>query len=318
MKKLILKCALLLFIVGTILYLGGVAYKQTNTYRNLERTEETEKYHKIPEQIEIAVFGLSHGRDAFKYPPEGRTFFNFSMSAQTAQYDAALLRQYQGRIGPDALIILTFTYMSPYRTDTEDEFQRKQSRYYRILNPENILDVDHSRYWLGRLSPLLLLDLEDITAAFLESPPLIATVDERVGHDCFSLENVPRAQAVIEQGQWKALIAATYPEVNPAMWDAYREMLELCRNRGWPAVLVTPPYLSVYNDCFPDGFYESFLSRAAELSETYNIPYLDYSHDPTFAERYDFYRDIQHMNLDGAAEFNNRFFSDVQGLGLLG
>ena len=34
MKKLIWKCALLLFIVGTVLYAGGAACKQTTTYRN--------------------------------------------------------------------------------------------------------------------------------------------------------------------------------------------------------------------------------------------------------------------------------------------
>lgn len=318
MRKLILKCALLVFIVGTILYLGGAAYKRTNTYRNLERTEETENYHNVPERIQIAVFGPSHGRDAFKYPPESKTLFNFSLSSQTPQYDAALLRQYQNRIEPDALVILTFTYMSPYWTDRENVFQSKQSRYYRILGPENIVDVDLGRYWLGWLSPLLLQEPGDIVSAFLTPPPLTATTDERTGRSRFSPEDSPKEQARIEQNHWDDIIAAAYPEVNPVMRNAYREMLELCQERGWTAVLVTPPYLSVYNDCFPDGFYESFLSRAEELAEAYGVPYLDYSHDPTFAECYDLYKNIDHLNLDGAAVFNERFFSDIYTLGLLG
>lgn len=316
MRKLILKCALLLFIVGTILYLGGAAYRQSNAYRNLERIEETENLHSIPERIDIAVFGPSHGRDAFKYPPKGQILFNFSLSSQTPQYDAAMLRQYQDQIDPGALIILTFTYMSPYWTDTEDAFQSKQPRYYRILSPENIVDVDLSRYWLGQLYPLLILEPGDIASAFLKSTPLIATSDGRVGHNHLSPEDVLEGQTRIKQDHW-GLITPVYPEVNPVMWDAYREMLELCRERGWKAVLVTPPYLSVYNDCFPGGFYESFLSRVEELAEAYGVPYLNYSHDPDFAECYDFYRDIDHLNLDGAAVFNEKFFSDIQALWLL-
>lgn len=318
MKKLILKCALLLFIVGTVLYLGGAAYKRTNTYRNLERTELTEVFREMPDSIDVAVFGPSHGREDFKYPPEGAVMFNFALSSQTPQYDAAMLRQYRDRIAPDALIVLTFTYLSPYWTDTEENFQSKQPRYYRILSPENIVDADLSRYWLGRLSPLLLLEPGDIASAFLTPPSLIDTYDERTGHNRLSPEDVPGERARIEQNHWDGIIAAAYPEVSPVMWDAYREMLELCRERGWKAVLVTPPYLSDYNACFPDGFYEDFLARAAELSEAYGVPCLDYSHDPAFAERYDLYRDIDHLNLDGAAVFNERFFSDVQALGLLG
>lgn len=317
MRKLILKCALLLCIVGTILYLGGTAYKQTNTYRNLERTEETEKFNDIPEQIGIAVLGSSHGRDAFKYPPEGYTLFNFSLSSQTPQYDAAMLREFQAQLKPGALVVLTVSYFSLYWTDTEDSFLRKQPRYYRILSPENIVDVDLERHWLGKLCPLLLLEPGDIVSAFLKSPALIATTDESVGHNRFSPEDISEGQARIKRNHW-GLVVPTYPEVNPVMWDAFREMLELCQEQGWKAVLVTPPYLSVYNACFPDGFYENFLSRAEELSAEYGVPYLDYSHDPDFAECYNFYKNIDHLNLDGAAEFNKRFFLDVQALGLLG
>lgn len=256
MKKLIWKCALLLFTVGTILYLGGAAYKQTNTYRNLERTAETEEYREMPERIGIAVFGPSHGRAGFKTAPKGAVMFNFALNSQTPEYDLRLMRQY-----------------------------RKPG---------------------------------DIVSAFLKPPPLTAATDERIGYKRLSPEDIPEERARIERDHWNDRVAPAYPEVNPVMWDAYREILELCRERGWKAVLVTPPYTGDYNACFPAGFYEDFLSRAAELSDAYGVPYLDYSHDPAFAESYDLYRDIDHLNLDGAAVFNERFFSDVQALGLLG
>lgn len=190
MKRLLLKCTLLVLLVGALLSVGGVAYKRANVYRNLERTEETEKFHALPDQVDIAVVGSSHGRDAFHYPPEGKVMFNFSMSSQTPQYDLAMLRQFQDHIRPGGLVILTVSYTSPYWTDTEDGFQSKQPRYYRVLSAKNIVDVDLGRYWLGRLSPLLTLEPKDLVSAFLVRPELIGTSDERSGHNQLSEEKI--------------------------------------------------------------------------------------------------------------------------------
>lgn len=71
------------------------------------------------------------------------------------------------------------------------------------------------------------------------------------------------------------------------------------------------------NTCFPASFCEELLSQLEELVSKYSVSYLNYSHDPDFLERYDLYKDIDHLNLDGAAEFNKHFFADVQRLGLL-
>ena len=65
MRRFLRNCTALLLAVAALLWLGGAAYRQTTAYRNLERTEETEKYHEMPERITFAVFGSSHGRDAF-------------------------------------------------------------------------------------------------------------------------------------------------------------------------------------------------------------------------------------------------------------
>lgn len=98
------------------------------------------------------------------------------------------------------------------------------------------------------------------------------------------------------------------------MWDAYHDMLDLCREKGWNAVLVTPPYPVEYSACFPDGFYESFLLQVEALSREYGVPYLDYSHEPAFTERYDLFKNIDHLNLDGAALFDGEFFDDIGAL----
>lgn len=319
MKRLIFKCALLLFLVGIILYLGGAAYKRTNTYVNLERTEGTDIFHTMPDSIDIAVFGASHGRDAFRCPPEGYTMFNFSLSSQPPYYDLRLMREYQDHIQPGALVVLTVSPMYPFFAvqPAADSFTKIQPRYYRILSPENIVDLD-IWYWLRvRFSPLLTEDFAKISKAFLEPPDLVPTMDQSVGQRQLSLEDIPEEKERIHRDHIAPGITC-FPEESPVMADAYREMLALCREKGWQAVLVTPPYPKDYLDCYIEynpSFFTGLNQFMDRLCREYGVDWLDYSQDPGFAERYDLFRNIDHLNLEGAAIFDRQFFADIQSLG---
>lgn len=315
MKKLMFKCILLLLLVGSVLHVLSEAYRHTNVYWNQRCKDDTTAYLDMPGKTDIAVLGASQAREAFKYPPEESSFFNFAISAQTPQYDAALLRQYQDRIRPGALVVLTLCYISPYWVDEDAVFQGKQARYYQILHPWNIVDVDWAAYFQRRIFPILSLEPDALAEAFFQDPERTALYDEETGHNQLPVPD-PAAEPAAQAMHW-SMIEPLYPEVNPVMWDAYHEMLDRCREQGWNAVLLTPPYLSDYNAGFPDGFYEMFTSRVNELAAEYGIPFLDYSHDPAYAKRYDLFRDgTGHLNLEGAAKFNEQFFSDVQALGL--
>lgn len=320
MKTLIFKCMLLLAIVGSILALGGAAYKQTNTYRNLERTEQTDVFRNMPDQIDIAVFGASHGREDFKTAPEGTVMFNFALSSQKPEYDLRLMRQYQDRIRPGALVVLTVSPMYPFYLQTEEGFAKLQPRYYRILHPWNMVDPDWGYALRLGISPLLTEDYTKIVTAFIHPEEPVPTWDERRGGLQLQPEDLQKEKERIRKNHI-APDTTAFPEESPAMADAYREMLALCREKGWRAVLVTPPYTAEYCECFeeysPDFFpvLEEFLDG---LCQEYGAVRLDYSHDADFARSYDRFKDIDHLNLDGAAAFNERFFVDVQAMGLLG
>lgn len=320
MKKLILRCALLCLVAGGLLHMGGIAYKQTNTYQNLERTEQTDVFREMPERIDIAVFGSSHGREDFKGAPEGAVMFNFALSSQTPEYDLRLLRQYQDRIRPGALVVLTVSPMYPFYQQTEENFDKLQPRYYRILPPWNMVRPDWGyalRLWV---SPLLTEDYIKVANAFLHPEPLIPTYDERRASARLQTEDLPKEKERIHKNHI-APDSTAFPEESPAMADAYREMLALCREKGWKAVLVTPPYTAEYLECYeeysPDFFpvLERFM---AGLEEEYGSPWLDYSRNAAFSRNYELFADIDHLTLEGAEEFNKRFFKDVQALGLLG
>ena len=117
MKRFLVKCLLLALIVGGILHLGGLAYQRTTAYENLERNDNTQGFSRMPEQIDLAVLGPSHGMEDFLVFPEGRTAFNFALSSQTAQYDWMMLRQYGDRLADGAVVAMTVSYLSPFWND---------------------------------------------------------------------------------------------------------------------------------------------------------------------------------------------------------
>lgn len=319
MKKLLFKCALLALVLGALLYAGGEAYKRTNAYRNLEREDGTESYRDLPEAVDIAVFGASHGREDFKFFPEGQAAFNFSLSLQTPEYDLRLMREYQEHIRPGALVVLTVSPIFPFYTQPEEQFREQQPRYYRILSPGNLIDPDLGLYLRGRLSPLLTEDFEDVLAAFFEDEPLEPTIDEESGHKQMTPESAQNRKPNVFSLQI-AHVEACFPEANPALEEAYREMLALCQERGWRAVLAVPPYLKEYTDCYTEfspDYFDVMRGLLEPLAWEYGAAYLDYSRDPDFTGRYDYYRDMSHMNLEGAEAFNRRFFADLGELGLL-
>lgn len=320
MKKLIFKCMLLLTIVGVLLSLGGAAYKRTNAYRNLDVEEGTDVFYHMPDSIDIAVFGPSHGREDIRFPPDGFSFFNFSLPVQTPQYDKMMLLEYGGRFHEGTLVILTVTYLAPFWTDSEKTFSEKQPRYYRVLQPEHIVDVDLKEYFLQRLSPLLTEDLTQVAGAFLQDEPEAVSLFVRLKDVKLDAETAEEQRKRIIK-KYYPLMEPGFPEGNPVMLESYRDILRLCRERGWTAVMVTPPYLETCNDAFESGFdslYPVFLEKTEQLSQEFSVPYLNYSHDPSYGEAYEYYRDIDHLNYDGAIAFDKQLFADIQALGLLG
>lgn len=311
MRRFLRNCTALLLAVAALLWLGGAAYRQTTAYRNLERTEETEKYRDMPKEITFAAFGSSHGRDAFRTEDYGEGFFNFSMSAQTPQYDLMQLREFSERMAPDATVVLTVSYISPFWTDTEEQFAAKQGRYYRILSPRNIVDCDEGRWLLERFSPVLTAESSTVLSAFLRPPePMNATDEPKLTE-----EGIIEEKERIRRNHVRQHIAAI-PDGNPVMLDAYREIFSLCEKNGWNAVLVTPPYPAVYTECFPSEMLERFRAIVEALSEESSVPWLNYAQDGEFTENFAYFKNIDHLNSVGAHIFSLRVQEELAKLGL--
>lgn len=314
MKRFLRNCAALALVVAALLWLGGAAYRNTTVWKNLEYTEETEKYHSMPEEVTFAVFGPSHSRDAFQAADYGDRFFNFSMSSQTPQYDWMQMRQFAGRMMPGATVVLTASYLSPFWTDSEESFESKQERYYRFLSPENIVDCDLGHWCLERVSPLLVTDTADVFSAFLHPPELKSETVVSQGIQVLKSENLEGEQTRIRSDHLEKNIEVGMPDGNPVMLEAFGEMLEMCRRKGWNAVLVTPPYPAAYTECFPDEVLERFRELTGEISREFDVPWLDYSRDGEFTDNFAYFRNIDHLNPAGASAFSKRIQADLEEL----
>ena len=77
-----------------------------------------------------------------------------------------------------------------------------------------------------------------VTAVFMSR--LNPTLEEKMHTASLEEEKIPEEQERIRRNHLSS-IQRSFPEVNATMWEAYHEMLELCRDKGWNAVLVVPP-----------------------------------------------------------------------------
>lgn len=312
MKRFCIKTAALILILGALVWGLGWAFRQTTTYQNMEINDWTIDFHDMPEQIEIAVVGSSHGKRSVDFSPYTEKTFNFSLSGQIPVYDVRMLREYGKRMGEGALVVAIVSPTGLYYRDSESAFISKQERYYRVLSPQNIVDCDLGRWCLSRFSPILTENVNQVVNAFL-SPPELAKKSNR--HKTFCVE-----QSVIEQEIRRIKrdhvepVFETFPEPDPVMYHAYEEMAQLCREREWRLVWVTPPYTQDYLSCLGEDFFLVFEKQMRELAEKCGVPYYNFSHDARFTDDYSLFSDIDHLNLYGQRMFTNIV---MQELGLI-
>jgi hypothetical protein len=95
-------------------------------------------------------------------------------------------------------------------------------------------------------------------------------------------------------------------------------ILDLCREKGVPAVLVRTP---VTDDLLATiGNYGETVAPIAGVADTYNVPFLDYNDEARLSQftDEDFY-DLHHLNNRGVAKFSRMLLRDVEeALGRLG
>lgn len=321
MKKFLIRFFCFLCILTLLLGLIGTCYDRLSPVSG----EFQHSIDTMPETIDLAVIGSSHALYGMDLTPYSQNAFNFSMAGQTPRYDYQMLKQFEDRIADGATILMSVSYMSPFWTEPESQFQEKQTRYYRFLDKENILQYDSKealRVHFSTAVPaarILFTDFSSVISAFenfswdvLFPRQSTAAPGPQTNNTSFPEGEAPWCSSIQHQKDvldinQLELIRPVYPQSNPQMLEAYENIFLLAQEHHWRIIAVTTPFSQVYNqmydESFPD-FQSVFHSHMDPLFEEYGIEYWDASHDPAFFENSHLFLDMDHLSQAGKQRFS--------------
>ena len=310
MQKIFLKIIILFLLVFSSLTVFNLLYTRTNYWKNTV-TNAISKFKNVPEGIQLANVGSSHGVHSFDYNDVPCQSFNFALGAQLYLYDYAILRQYADRFSKNAILLIPISYFQINLL--KNDFSDQRARYYHFLDKEYMDFYSISEKMSLTFYPVLsagitlkfIIKDEQSTLKFLTEPELMS--DGIAKHRNFTIGGNVGFDAG-EDGFFhnKLLIS---------------QIIEFCYDHDIRPVLVTTPITSVLNDIFKEktpAFFDNFYRFTRELQEAYpSLLYFDYSHDPRFENDFSLFRDSDHLNIDGAKKFTAVVISDLQTRGLL-
>ncbi len=301
LKKIGIYCAVLLIMLVALNY----QYKRTLP------PDYTDKFQDVPDNICVFNLGSSHGLCSFCYEgleSEGECF-NFGMNSQTLSYDYRLLQQYEEKLTPGGVCFIVISYFSLLEDEeNNDNFEAKNARYYKFLDPRYIKQYDLSTDIRVRYFPVLSSN-EALIGILTKKPSDVNQFEldwERVANADEAVQNAENAVlrhigAYEKDGTW----SFREEELN-----ALEDIIIFCWERGIKAVMITTPYLQEYNQRVPEEFKNYFTETISRVSMKYGVEYYDYSGDDDFSENYELFMNSDHLNKTGAKKFTGMLWQN--------
>ncbi len=306
MKKFLGKLLVFGLLISIIIGVINGLYKSKVHEKTIEN---------VPEHIQFCNFGNSQPMNDIDYATldTEKVCFNFALSAQSFSYDYRILQNFKDNIEPGAKVLISVSYHALFGVpETEGaDFESKNRRYYLFLPKELIKNYDFETYILVRYFPSL-------TAGITLIPSILGVYDSV---DTIVRTNREEAERTA-QARYENLFGAVRDKAGNIQLDeedigCVYDMISLCREIGAEPVLFTPPYLAEYTDVIEKNDPEilpEFYRIVAEISESTGTPYIDWSQDERFAERYEWFTNLDHMNKDGAAQYTKVLLQELSEL----
>jgi len=308
MRKFFGKFLFLFVLIFLSIVIPNLLYINTNYWQGTV-INPTEKFNHIPDNIQIANVGSSHGECGFDYREISNRGFNFALSQQYPLYDYLVLKQYVNQFDKNAVLLIPISYF--HITSMKIDFKDHRARYYRFLSKENMDVYSEQEKILFTFIPVLTAG-KTIKFIIKDRPPssIYKTMTEQ--------ELIK--DSIEKHGSWTAGTENTQEREKRAAHNKYlvSQIIELCYTKNIQPVLVTTPFTSILNNVYAEKttwFFDDFYRFTHELQEAYHgLPCFDYSHDPRFENDFSLFRDCDHL---GAEKFTAIVISDLQTSGLL-
>ena len=255
-----------------------------------------EEIEKDISNIDILVFGNSHGRDAIVPKIFSNTAYNFSLPSQSLLYNEKILEKYITSLRALKTVIITIDYHSFYFIDQElsafyndKVFDVRNGNYHFWLTSENL----SSFFFVYGALPSLGYLYEKPQPAFLqdgwEPEPSAdsSLLNERTG----ILRAADHNNLAVKNDKLKDLLSGSL--IN---------MITLLHKNGIRPVLVSTPVFHTYYDQLDKKILGWNKKTIENIAARYNAPYLDFMNDSRFTDP-DF-SDVDHLSKTGAAKFS--------------
>jgi len=312
MKRLFIKILILFSIVFLLFFLVNLRYAKTNHWKY---QNDVHKFMSIPNDIELANLGSSHGNWGFyyNYTPEIKAF-NFGLGSQKFFYDYAMLQQFIGHFKKDAVLLIPISYFAMiHYTDEQEQqnFNVVRPRYYRILD-KKYLDswsfIDCLQY---KTFPILSSGIH-VLDVIKDSGPTEDPYFQRTG--------TMGDEALKDYCENYRKIYSTVEKSDTLNIESVSKIVDFAVKNNLRPVFVSTPILGYLNDIFAqdEEFFPTFYRFIDNLIKKYpNVPYLDYSHDERIVSHRELFADGDHLNMFGAELFTKFVVSDLRKIGML-
>ncbi len=313
MKKFIIKILLFLFIIIGLIYALSARWKSTQAYLLID-----EKYFTAnpPKSLDVINVGSSHGMTNFIYEslPGGYSGFNFGRAVQTFQYDLRMIKQNKRRLNDGCVVFIPVSYFSFHQRFDDENIKNFEYIYYNFLDPWYINDFSLKMGIEYKWFPILDIKKDQLKLLIHDDTDIKAydevfyqnrLIDEDTGL-------IDEQRLIAERDKTVAQHTKYFDDgIYPEAVEELEKMLEYCGRKGYQCILITTPYSDIYNsaDEFDDDFFELFYGLIDDVSEEYDVPYWDYSHDEKYSGDIYLFYDDDHLNRQGQKLFSAEILS---------
>jgi len=319
MKKFFVKCFIMFLIVFSALFVINYWYTNTNYLKS--RIKPIEKFYSVPEHIQLANLGSSHGADDFDYSNMPYRAYNLGLSSQLYLFDYAVLKQYINHFDKGSVCIILVEYFEI--TGIKTDFSDLIMRYYRFLDKDNMPEYSIIDYIQYARFPVLTLG-NNILSGGLNF--MVMAEDEQEKSAEFT--NIDELKKICEERYTylRGYDSSSFVHESGDAGFAYNQKLlsdiiELCLANDIQPVLVSTPIISILNKIYAEkspGFFDTFYRFSREICKKYpGLLYFDYSHDGRFSNDYSLFMNGDHLNKAGAKKFTSVVVADLINAGLL-
>jgi len=275
-------------------------YVRTNGYKSLDCTF---KFYLVPDGIQVANLGSSHGEYGLDYSGiRGVTGFNFALSGQSLYSDLQVLEKFADRLAEGCTVIIPLSYFSFVQAR---DHNNQHVLYYRWLDYGSIQNRDPVEYVRFRLLPVInagfnlkYLIRDKKAVEFHYIPSMLGDNVEEFRK--YARLHLQYCRDLMHEGGYEAFNR-----------ENLEGIIRLCLERGFRPVLITTPYTRYYNELFSQEFLDGFHATISDICHRYGLTYLDYSHDPRFAETLEWFVDSDHLNDKGRKAFTEILLKDL-------